>query len=80
MSRCTPPLTVLFFVAPDPDPEGPGRDIVDLLAQALASKCVEEARTEAEPRLGRPFAHATTEPTVLDDPLHAWLRRMEQAP
>ena len=50
-------LRVVFRRAPDPHPEGPRAEILDLIAQGLATRELAEARTEAEASLGRPFQH-----------------------
>lgn len=68
------PLRVVFRPAPDPRPGGPRDEILDLLAQGLATRELTQARAEAEAALGRPFQHQP-EPTAELSPVEALKRR-----
>jgi len=68
-------LRVVFHTVPDAAPEGPRHDILDLIAQGLATRGLAEARAEAEAALGRPLKHAT-EPVTQHDPVEAMKRRV----
>ncbi len=50
-------LRVVFRSTPDTHPEGPRAEILDLVAQGLATRELEASRTAAEASLGRPFQH-----------------------
>ncbi len=67
-------LRVVFRRAPDPEPERVRHEVIDLVAQGLASRALTEARAEAEARLGRPLQHEP-EPSVEPSPVKRMMRR-----
>lgn len=72
------PLRVVFHRTPEPDPDAPRRDMLDLLAQGLATSALRDARAEAEAALGRPLQHAP-EPPVEAGPVELMKRHVLRA-